>query len=171
MLERIGFIRLAPLVVPLCTTSLKSGRCSVNTPLNWCKKDASRNAELCSLWRSAPYKLAFNELTQEVELDEAPLPVVEIDEAYIGLSIASFGIQDGSNDCQSIHYLFLEGCQPFQRNADVYKALIDISPRQHSLSIRCRAVPKTHAISHWAIEIQCRRSRWCAYKSSPAAQR
>ena len=43
-------------------------------------------AELCSLWRSAPYKLAFNELTQEVELDEAPLPVVEIDEAYIGLS-------------------------------------------------------------------------------------
>ena len=43
-------------------------------------------AELCSLWRSAPYKLAFNELTQEVELDQAPLPVVEIEEAYIGLS-------------------------------------------------------------------------------------
>jgi predicted P-loop ATPase len=43
-------------------------------------------AELCSLWRSAPYKLAFNELTQEVELDEASLPVVEIEEAYIGLS-------------------------------------------------------------------------------------
>ena len=30
-------------------------------------------AELCSLWRSAPYKLAFNELTQEVELDQASL--------------------------------------------------------------------------------------------------
>ena len=43
-------------------------------------------AELCSLWRSAPYKLAFNELTQEVELDQASLPVVEIEEAYIGLS-------------------------------------------------------------------------------------
>jgi predicted P-loop ATPase len=43
-------------------------------------------AELCSLWRSAPYKLAFNELTQEVELDHASLPVVEIEEAYIGLS-------------------------------------------------------------------------------------
>ena len=43
-------------------------------------------AELCSLWRLAPYTLAFNELTQEVELDEASLPVVEIEEAYIGLS-------------------------------------------------------------------------------------
>ena len=43
-------------------------------------------AELCSLWRSAPYKLTFNELTQEVELDQASLPVVEIEEAYIGLS-------------------------------------------------------------------------------------
>ena len=43
-------------------------------------------AELCSLWRSAPYKLTFNELTQEVELDQDSLPVVEIEEAYIGLS-------------------------------------------------------------------------------------
>ena len=43
-------------------------------------------AELCSLWRSAPYQLTFNELTQEVELDQASLPVVEIEEAYIGLS-------------------------------------------------------------------------------------
>ena len=42
-------------------------------------------AEICSLWRSAPYKLAFNELSQEVELDQASLPVVEIEEAYIGL--------------------------------------------------------------------------------------
>ena len=43
-------------------------------------------AELGSLWRAAPYTLAFNELTQEVELDQASLPIVEIEEAYIGLS-------------------------------------------------------------------------------------
>jgi hypothetical protein len=47
-------------------------------------------AELCSLWRNAPYQLAFNELTQEVELDGRPLPVVEIEEAYISLSEAGY---------------------------------------------------------------------------------
>ena len=71
----------------------------------------------------------------------------------------------------SIHDLFLKECPSFQRNTEIDKALIDISYRRHSLSIRCMAVPKTHAISHWAIEIQSRRSRWCAYKGSPAAQR
>ena len=43
-------------------------------------------AELCVIWRNAPYQLAFNELTQEVELDARPLPVADIEEAYIGLS-------------------------------------------------------------------------------------
>ena len=43
-------------------------------------------AELCEVWRNAQYQLAFNELTQEVELDGRPLPVVDIEEAYIGLS-------------------------------------------------------------------------------------
>ena len=35
-------------------------------------------AELCALWRNAPYQLAFNELTQEVELDGRSLPVADI---------------------------------------------------------------------------------------------
>ena len=33
------------------------------------KKRLLKPAELCDLWRNAPYRLAFNELTQEVELD------------------------------------------------------------------------------------------------------
>ena len=43
-------------------------------------------AELYALWRNAAYQLAFNELTQEVELDGRPLPVADIEEVYIGLS-------------------------------------------------------------------------------------
>ena len=50
------------------------------------KKRLLKPAELCELWRNAPYQLAFNELTQEVELDGRPLPVADIEEAYIGLS-------------------------------------------------------------------------------------
>ena len=50
------------------------------------KKRHLKPAELCVLWRSAPYQLALNELTQEVELDGKPLPVADIEEAYIGLS-------------------------------------------------------------------------------------
>ena len=50
------------------------------------KKRHLKPAELCALWRNAPYQLAFNELTQEVELDGRPLPVADIEEAYIGLS-------------------------------------------------------------------------------------
>ena len=49
-------------------------------------KAAVEHAELCALWRNAPYRLAFNELTQEVELDGRSLPVADIEEAYIGLS-------------------------------------------------------------------------------------
>ena len=33
------------------------------------KKRQLKPAEVCELWRNAPYRLAFNELTQEVELD------------------------------------------------------------------------------------------------------
>ena len=50
------------------------------------KKRHLKPAELCALWRNAPYRLAFNELTQEVELDGRSLPVADIEEAYIGLS-------------------------------------------------------------------------------------
>ena len=50
------------------------------------KKRLLKPAELCVIWRNAPYQLAFNELTQEVELDGRPLPVADIEEAYIGLS-------------------------------------------------------------------------------------
>ena len=50
------------------------------------KKRLLKPAELCELWRNASYRLAFNELTQEVELDGRPLPIADIDEAYIGLS-------------------------------------------------------------------------------------
>ena len=50
------------------------------------KKQHLKPAELCAIWRNAPYRLAFNELTQEVELDGRPLPVADIEEAYIGLS-------------------------------------------------------------------------------------
>ena len=50
------------------------------------KKRLLKPAELCEVWRNAPYRLAFNELTQEVELDGRPLPVADIEEAYIGLS-------------------------------------------------------------------------------------
>ena len=50
------------------------------------KKRQLKPAELCALWRNAPYRLAFNELTQELELDGRPLPVADIEEAYIGLS-------------------------------------------------------------------------------------
>ena len=50
------------------------------------KKRLLKPAELCDLWRNARYQLAFNELTQEVELDGRPLPVPDIEEAYIGLS-------------------------------------------------------------------------------------
>ena len=50
------------------------------------KKRHLKPAELCALWRNAPYRLAFNELTQEVDLDGRPLPVADIEEAYIGLS-------------------------------------------------------------------------------------
>ena len=34
------------------------------------KKRHLKPAELCAIWRNAPYRLAFNELTQEVELAE-----------------------------------------------------------------------------------------------------
>ena len=50
------------------------------------KKRLLKPAELCELWRNAPYRLAFNQLTQEVELDGRSLPVADIEEAYIGLS-------------------------------------------------------------------------------------
>ena len=50
------------------------------------KKRLLKPAELCVIWRNAPYQLAFNELTQEVELDGRSLPVADIEEAYIGLS-------------------------------------------------------------------------------------
>ena len=50
------------------------------------KKRHLTPAELCAIWRNAPYRLAFNELTQEVELDGRPLSVANIEEAYIGLS-------------------------------------------------------------------------------------
>ena len=50
------------------------------------KKRLLKPAELCAIWRKASYQLAFNELTQEVELDGRPLPVADIEEAYIGLS-------------------------------------------------------------------------------------
>ena len=50
------------------------------------KKLLLKPAELCALWRSAPYRLAFNELTQEVELDGRSLPLADIQEAYICLS-------------------------------------------------------------------------------------
>ena len=50
------------------------------------KKHLLKPAELCKVWRNAPYRLAFNELNQEVELDGRPLPVADIEEAYIGLS-------------------------------------------------------------------------------------
>ena len=50
------------------------------------KKRLLKPAELCDLWRNALYQLAFNELTQEVELDGRPLSVADIEEAYIGLS-------------------------------------------------------------------------------------
>ena len=50
------------------------------------KKRLLKPAELCVIWRNALYQLAFNELTQEVELDGRPLPVADIEEAYIGLS-------------------------------------------------------------------------------------
>tara|TARA_B100000161_G_scaffold234513_1_gene183453 strand:+ start:353 stop:892 length:540 start_codon:yes stop_codon:yes gene_type:complete len=50
------------------------------------KKRHLKPAELCAIWRNAPYRLAFNELTQEVELDGRSLPVADIEEAYIGLS-------------------------------------------------------------------------------------
>ena len=50
------------------------------------KKRLLKPAELCELWRNAPYRLGFNELTQEVELDGRSLPVADIEEAYIGLS-------------------------------------------------------------------------------------
>ena len=50
------------------------------------KKQHLKPAELCAIWRNAPYRLAFNELTQEVELDGRPLSVADIEEAYIGLS-------------------------------------------------------------------------------------
>ena len=50
------------------------------------KKHLLKPAELCVIWRNALYQLAFNELTQEVELDGRPLPVADIEEAYIGLS-------------------------------------------------------------------------------------
>ena len=33
------------------------------------KKRLLKPAELCVIWRKASYQLAFNELTQEVELD------------------------------------------------------------------------------------------------------
>ena len=42
------------------------------------KKRFLKPAELCDLWRNALYQLAFNELTQEVELDARPLPVADI---------------------------------------------------------------------------------------------
>ena len=54
------------------------------------KKRLLKPAELCALWRTAQYQLAFNELTQEVELDGRPLPVSDIEEAYIGLSEVGF---------------------------------------------------------------------------------
>ena len=50
------------------------------------KKRHLKPAELCVIWRNAPYRLAFNELTQEVELDGRSLPVADIEEAYIGPS-------------------------------------------------------------------------------------
>ncbi|NOL47477.1 virulence-associated E family protein [Synechococcus sp. MIT S9220] len=50
------------------------------------KKRLLKPAELCELWRNASCRLAFNELTQEVELDGRHLPIADIDEAYIGLS-------------------------------------------------------------------------------------
>ena len=65
----------------------------------------------------------------------------------------------------------LKECRSPHCMTEIGKVLIDISYRQHSRSIRCRAVPKTHALSHWGIWIRCRRSSWCAYKTSLAAQR
>ena len=50
------------------------------------KKQHLKPAELCAIWRNAPHRPAFNELTQEVELDGRPLSVADIEEAYIGLS-------------------------------------------------------------------------------------
>ena len=50
------------------------------------KKPLLKPAERWELWRNAPYRLAFNKLIQEVELDGKSLPVEAIEEAYIVLS-------------------------------------------------------------------------------------
>ena len=89
-------------------------------------------AELCSLWRSAPYKLAFNELTQEVELDQASLPVVEIEEAYIGLSEKGYNA-DPRTTFDSVLKVAREGS--LSPRAEVLRA-----PRTGRISSTCRPI-------------------------------